>query len=98
MATTKKVEKENVEEKKESVKTNSVDKAKKKAEYDFNLASEFANKIKSKLRFSLNVTGQNGYRISKKEEEAMSYGFNYAIESCVKAINEVLQKYNESRF
>lgn len=64
-----------------------------KKAYDYAIASEFANKVKTKMRFALNVSGVNGNKISKDEEEAISYGFNYAISSCGNAINEVLKEY-----
>lgn len=79
----------------EKPKASEKDIARRKRAYDYVLATEFANKVKAKMRFALNVSGANGHKISKNEEEAIAYGFNYAISSCGNAINEVLKEYEK---
>jgi len=79
----------------EKPKISQKDVSERKKAYDYVLATEFANKVKSKMKFALNVSGANGHKISKNEEEAIAYGFNYAISSCGNAINEVLKEYEK---
>lgn len=65
----------------------------KKAQYDKELCTEICSKIKKKMRFSINVEGTNGHKLTKAEAEAIQYGFNEAIRLSFVAVDDVLKEY-----
>lgn len=69
-------------------------KLKSKKAYDYALVAEFSQKVKTKMNFALEVEGVNGRQLTQDEKDAITFGFNSAINKCGEAINIVLKEYS----